>query len=58
MSAASITTAGFVGAGNWAIRRAHHFASCPDVRVGPGWSRREASRQRYADETGAPATDD
>jgi len=48
---------GIVGAGNWAIGRARHFAGIARCRVTLGWSRSAVSRERFSRETGAPAAD-
>jgi predicted dehydrogenase len=49
---------GIVGAGNWAIGRAQHFAAIDGCRVTLGWSRSAASRERFSRETGAPAAEE
>ena len=48
---------GFLGAGNFALRRANLFSSIPGVEVTLAWSRREASRERFHRETDASVTD-
>ena len=49
---------GIVGAGNWAIGRADRFNRIDGCRVVLGWSRSEASRERFQLQTGAAAVAD